>query len=66
MEDIEDLKEKLALLEHEHRDLDTIIEKLMTTQPIDLLQIQRLKKKKLLLKDQIGKLKSDILPDIIA
>jgi hypothetical protein len=66
MEEIEDLKEKLALLEHEHRDLDTIIERLMTSQPIDLLQIQRLKKKKLLLKDQINRLKSDILPDIIA
>ncbi len=66
MEEIEDLKEKLALLEHEHRDLDTIIERLMSVQPIDLLQIQRLKKKKLLLKDQINKLKSDILPDIIA
>lgn len=66
MEEIEDLKEKLALLEHEHRDLDTIIERLMATQPIDLLQIQRLKKKKLLLKDQISRLKSDILPDIIA
>ena len=66
MEEIEDLKEKLALLEHEHRDLDTIIERLMSVQPVDLLQIQRLKKKKLLLKDQIGKLKSDILPDIIA
>ena len=66
MEEIEDLKEKLALVEHEHRDLDTIIERLMSVQPIDLLQIQRLKKKKLLLKDQINKLKSDILPDIIA
>lgn len=66
MEEIEDLKEKLALLEHEHRDLDTIIERLMSVQPIDLLQIQRLKKKKLLLKDQINRLKSDILPDIIA
>jgi hypothetical protein len=66
MEEIEDLKEKLVLLEHEHRDLDTIIERLMSVQPVDLLQIQRLKKKKLLLKDQIGKLKSDILPDIIA
>lgn len=66
MEEIEDLKEKLALLEHEHRDLDTIIERLMTVQPVDLLQIQRLKKKKLLLKDQISKMKSDILPDIIA
>lgn len=66
MEDINDLQEKLVELEHEHRDLDQIINKLMITPPIDLLQIQRLKKKKLALKDQILKLKSDILPDIIA
>ena len=66
MEDINDLQEKLADLEREHRDLDEIIDRLMTTTPIDLLQIQRLKKKKLFLKDQIQKVKSSILPDIIA
>ena len=66
MEEIEELKEKLAMLEHEHKDLDIIIDRLLGTQPVDLLQIQRLKKKKLLLKDQIAKVKSDILPDIIA
>jgi hypothetical protein len=66
MEDISDLQEKLAELEHEHRDLDEIISKLMSTPPVDLLQIQRLKKKKLALKDQIQKVKSNILPDIIA
>ena len=66
MEDISDLQEKLAELEHEHRDLDEIISKLMSTPPVDLLQIQRLKKKKLGLKDQIQKVKSNILPDIIA
>lgn len=66
MEDISDLQEKLAELEHEHRDLDEIISKLMSTPPVDLLQIQRLKKKKLGLKDQIQKMKSNILPDIIA
>jgi hypothetical protein len=66
MEDISDLQEKLAELEHEHRDLDDIIDRLMGTAPVDLLQIQRLKKKKLLLKDQIQRIKSNILPDIIA
>lgn len=66
MEDITEMEEKLAELEREHRDLDEIIDRLVATPPIDLLQIQRLKKKKLLLKDQILKIKSDILPDIIA
>ncbi len=66
MEDIAELQEKLADLEREHKDLDREIDILIATPPIDLLQIQRLKKKKLFLKDQIQKLKSDILPDIIA
>ncbi len=66
MEDYSDLSEKLATLESEHRALDADIDRLTHTPPVDLLQIQRLKKKKLALKDQIQKLKSDILPDIIA
>lgn len=66
MEDITDLQEQLVELEHEHRDLDQIINKLISTPPVDLLQIQRLKKKKLGLKDQIQKIRSNILPDIIA
>jgi len=66
MEDITELEEKLADLEREHRDLDEIIDRLVATPPIDLLQIQRLKKKKLILKDQIEKVRSAILPDIIA
>ncbi len=66
MVDLDDLQEKLADLESEHRQLDAEIDRLINTPPIDLLLIQRLKKKKLALKDQIQKLKSDILPDIIA
>ena len=66
MEDINDLEDQLADLEREHRMLDADISRLMATPPVDLLQIQRLKKKKLALKDQIQKLKSNILPDIIA
>jgi hypothetical protein len=66
MEDIDELEEKLAELEREHRVLDQEIDRLVSTPPVDLLTIQRLKKKKLVLKDQIIKLKSDIVPDIIA
>ena len=66
MEDIDELTEKLAELEREHRVLDQEIDRLIQTPPVDLLTVQRLKKKKLALKDQIAKLKSDILPDIIA
>lgn len=66
MEDIDDLQDELAALEREHRDLDEEIDRLAATPPVDLLQIQRLKKKKLALKDQIQKIKSNILPDIIA
>lgn len=66
MEDIAELQEKLADLEREHKSLDQEIDRLMATPPVDLLNIQRLKKKKLALKDQIQKLRSDILPDIIA
>ena len=66
MEDIAELEEKLAELEREHRLLDQDIDRLVNTPPVDLLTIQRLKKKKLALKDQIQKLRSDIVPDIIA
>lgn len=66
MEDIDDLQDELAELEREHRNLDDEINRLVSTPPVDLLQIQRLKKKKLVLKDQIQKIRSNILPDIIA
>lgn len=66
MIDEEELREKLAELKSEHHDLDDVIERLAAHQPVDLLQIQRLKKRKLLLKDMIAKLESDLLPDIIA
>lgn len=63
----ERLKEKLAELEREHKDLDEVIDRLVEShQPVDFLQLQRLKKKKLHLKDQIEKIKSNLLPDIIA
>jgi hypothetical protein len=60
------LKEKLATLRMEHRDLDDIIQRLTGQFPLDQLQIQRLKKRKLLLKDLIARLESQLVPDIIA
>jgi hypothetical protein len=66
MEDEDDLREKLLELKHEHRDLDDIIDRLMERQPVDFLQLQRLKKRKLTLKDMIQKIESQLLPDITA
>ena len=66
MDDEEELREKLGVLKAEHKDLDDIIDKLSKAQPVDFLQLQRLKKRKLMLKDMINKLESDLLPDIIA
>ena len=50
----------------EHRDLDASDPKHVDTSPFNQLQIQRMKKRKLILKDQIIKLESQLLPDIIA
>ncbi len=66
MEDEEELREKLIELKSEHQDLDDVIERLMNHQPVDFLQLQRLKKRKLQLKDTIQKIESNLLPDIIA
>lgn len=66
MDDIETLREKLIELQREHQDLDDVIDRLVTHQPVDFLQLQRLKKRKLVLKDTIQKIESQLLPDIIA
>jgi hypothetical protein len=64
--DVEALKAKLAALSTEHRDLDDVIARIAERMPFDQLQLQRLKKRKLALKDQISKIESELLPDIIA
>jgi hypothetical protein len=64
--DIEALKAKLAALKTEHRDLDDVIARVAERGPFDQLRLQRLKKRKLMLKDQISKIESELLPDIIA
>ena len=57
---------KLAQLTQEHRDLDTAIEALSQTANPDLLQLSRMKKRKLQLKDEIIEIHNGLLPDIIA
>jgi len=66
MSENEALREKLAKLKLEHRDLDDVIARLTERAPYDQLQLQRLKKRKLVLKDQISRLKALLHPDIIA
>ena len=60
------LIDQLKELEQEHRDLDGILIQLQEKQTVDFQQIQRLKKRKLILKDKIIFLKNKIEPDIIA
>ena len=57
---------KLRQLESEHRDLDDVIERLADDKPFDQLKLKRLKKRKLILKDEMTLLRSRNLPDIIA
>lgn len=60
------IRKKLEDLLSEHRDLDDVIVSMVKNQVFDQLQLQRLKKRKLGLKDEIIKLKALIVPDIIA
>ena len=60
------LKEKLNELVSQHSELDDAIERINEIIPFDQVKLQRLKKRKLVLKDEIKKLNSQILPDIIA
>ena len=65
-EDKKDLLNQLSILNQEHRDLDDVIHRLQEQKTINLLQMQRLKKRKLLLKDKINYLRNKLEPDIIA
>jgi hypothetical protein len=66
MNDPETLKRRIAELQIEHRELDQLITTLLTTQPIDELQIRRLKKRKLQLKDTMVLLHMQLTPDVPA
>ena len=66
MNQTEVLRVKLEVLRREHRDLDDAIDALQEKNSSDMLTLQRLKRKKLLLKDQITRIEIQITPDIIA
>jgi hypothetical protein len=63
---VETLKQKIHRLQTEHRDLDDVISRLSQSPAQDQLQLQRLKKRKLFLKDQIAVLERQLTPDIPA
>ena len=65
-EEERDLREQLAQLLQEHRDLDAAIAALEDAPGADLLQVQRLKKRKLFIKDRISYVEDELTPDIIA
>jgi hypothetical protein len=60
------LRERLNWLKQQHRDLDAAIASLQQTGTADQLLLRRLKKQKLMLKDQIARVEDQLLPDIIA
>ena len=62
----EEMRKRLEMLKVEHRDLDAAIEALAAAGASDQLQIARLKKRKLKLKDQIALIQDYLIPDIIA
>lgn len=65
-EEITAIREKLEALRIEHRDLDDVIARLVQDHDQDELQIRRLKRRKLMLKDQITFLAQQLVPDILA
>lgn len=62
----DEMRKRLAMLTIEHRDLDSAIDALLSAGSTDQLQIARLKKRKLALRDQISLIEDHLLPDIIA
>jgi hypothetical protein len=65
-EDETDLRMQLGRLQQEHRDLDSAIAALQEAPGTDVLQVQRLKKRKLVLRDRITFIEDQLTPDIIA
>ena len=61
-----ELREQLARLQQEHRDLDAAIAALAMSPGSDVIQVQRLKKRKLVLRDKIRVIEDQLTPDIIA
>ena len=65
-DEINSLKQQLVEMRIEHRDLDDMIARLSENALVDQIQLRRLKKRKLLIKDHIAKLESKLIPDLEA
>lgn len=65
-EELAQIRQRLHELEVEHHDLDDVIDRIAADLAQDQLQLRRLKKRKLFLKDQISRLRARLIPDIIA
>lgn len=65
-EEIEAIKQRILELTIEHRDLDDVIDRLSVDVVVDQLQLRRLKKRKLVIKDEIVLLQQQLVPDILA
>jgi len=65
-QELEEIRQRIKVLEIEHGDLDDVIAKLSLDPAQDQLQLRRLKKRKLLLKDAIERLRDKLIPDIVA
>jgi hypothetical protein len=65
-EEERELRAQLSRLQQEHRDLDSAIAALQESPGSDLIQVQRLKKRKLVLRDRITFIEDELTPDIIA
>jgi len=66
MEETQDISRQLVELRIEHRDLDVVIARLVADPTSDELQLRRLKKRKLRLKDMIAYLENKLIPDLDA
>lgn len=65
-EEKQEIRARITVLELEHGDLDDIIDRIALDPVLDQLQLRRLKKRKLYLKDQITRLEIRLIPDIMA
>ena len=65
-EELEQIRQRIKALEIEHGDLDDVIARLSVDPVQDQLQLRRLKKRKLMLKDALARLRDKLIPDIIA
>lgn len=62
----DEIRQQIAALKTEHGDLDFLIESILSQPGVDQIRVHRLKKRKLILKDEIARLENMLLPDIIA